>query len=191
MKMRTWCGGLLALLLSSMAHATLFDVSYSVTRGDQTLLAFSGYLTGELSGNLVTNVSDIHLTSSLWPVLDSYGGIGCCSLKKPVVFSLDGTENSFVLQNSAGTSDLVWWPQTLMSGQSAALVFGFNTLTNRVVSGGFFPPQGSSANAVWSMNAVSAVPEPESWLLLAGGLGVISLVVRKRTRSRPIELVAA
>ncbi len=191
MKMRTWCGGLLALLLSTMAHATLFDVSYSVTRGDQTLLAFSGYLTGELSGNLVTDISDVHLTSSLWPELDTFSVFGCCSLKKPAVFSLDGSQNSFVLESSTAHTDLVWWPQTLLSGQATALVFGFNTLTNRVVSGGFFPPVNGNTDAVWSMNAVSAVPEPESWLLLAGGLGVIALVARRRTRSRPIELVAA
>ncbi|GGP27307.1 PEP-CTERM sorting domain-containing protein [Silvimonas amylolytica] len=191
MKMRTWCGGLLALLLSTMAHATLFDVSYSATRGDQTLLTFSGYLTGELTGNLVTNISDVHLTSSIWPELDTFSAFGCCSLKKPAVFSLDGSQNSFVLESTSGHSDLVWWPQTLLSGQSAALVFGFNMLTNRVVSGGFFPSGNSNINTVWSMAAVSAVPEPESWLLLAGGLGVIALVARRRTRSNPIELVSA
>ena len=165
-----------ALLLSMQAHATAFSFSY--TFADQS--AVTGTLQGDLAGDYVNNISDLHvffdhvaftgplLAAGYDSVTQQFGAAGSA------VLSTSAALNNFVFadQDPANASNYFYFVNDPAYGQEAFAV-NYNPAT--AISALDHPATGA-----WSLVAQSAdVPEPSSIFLVLGALSVLAVARRR------------
>lgn len=162
-----------ALAAASVAHAasSTFDYSYTFASGD----VVKGSFTGDASGNLVTNLSNITAIVDGTPLTGS-GALFNASYD-PSTFtwtadtgraSFDGTQNDFLFVDTHYPTD-----------SNFTNYFYSITAVNTVTESREFAYADSSvATSRWTLT--SAVPETDNTVLLLAGLGLMGLVARRK-----------
>ena len=162
-----------ALAAASVAHAasSTFDYSYTFASGD----VVKGSFTGDASGNLVTNLSNITAIVDGTPLTGS-GALFNASYN-PATFtwtadagraSFDGTQNDFLFIDSH-------YPTDTNFTNYFYSINGVGTLTD---SRAFAYGDSSVATSRWTLT--SAVPETDNAVLLLAGMGLMGLVMRRK-----------
>ena len=186
---------LCALSLCSHVAATQFNFSYTFADG----AVANGSLTGTVNGNLVTELSNISvfykgtgfvgngslINEHYDPTVTLVDGIRSYNwaLGGGVV-SFDGNANNFYFSNKPIQSQT---PDNYFS------IFTWSTDVNPNANATFFKPTvvssadwGAQAskydNRRWQLTSVSPVPEPESYVMLLAGLGLIGSVALRRNK---------
>jgi hypothetical protein len=164
------------LLASAAAQATTFNYSYTFATGEVVTGAFDG----TANGNLVTGLSNISVLVN-GSALPSSGSMGAYFFEQstgdwisnPVV-SFDGLESNF----------------TFASGDpydphNAFLLVPYGTVYTDLAQLYYqgFEPSELVSNARWHLEAVTAVPEAETYAMLLGGLGLLGAIARRRKQS--------
>jgi hypothetical protein len=165
-----------ALLLSMHAHATAFSFSY--TFADQS--AVTGTLQGDLAGDYVNNISDLHVffnhVAFTGPLLAAGydSAIQDFSAAISPVLSTNAALNNFIFadQDIASASNYFYFINLPAYGQEA---FAVNYKMDTGTSALDHPAAGA-----WSLVAQSAeVPEPSSIFLVLGALSVMAVARRR------------
>jgi hypothetical protein len=168
-----------ALLLSMQAHATAFSFSY--TFADQSTV--TGTLQGDLAGDYVNNISDLHvffnnvaftgplLAAGYNSVTQQFGAAGSA------VLSTNAALNNFIFADqdptsAAQASNYFYFINDPAYGQEAfAVNYKMDTGTSAL---------DNPAAGAWSLVAQSAeVPEPSSIFLVLGALSVLAVARRR------------
>ena len=169
-----------AMLVAAPAMAATFDYSYTFDTGD----VVSGSFDGDLSGELVTNLSNITANLNGTPFNGSPGltsfietcNFGCYG--PGGVASFDVFQNNFVFSDAPD-----------VSSPSTNFFYMIPWYNNPPEATQYFGPTGwidyynSSLIAQnWSLTEVDAggVPEPGTWALLIAGLGLAGFALRRR-----------
>jgi hypothetical protein len=161
-----------ALLAASAANATTYNFSYTFSErfsGQGTSLV-TGSFDGTASGNLITDLTNI----SVFRDGEQFGSGNLYSFlftgRSPAVASFDGLENNFLFSTSS---------YQIGGGNYNGNTFGISTqYHDAYVQGGNGGARGDNYSATrWS---VTAVPEPATYAMLLGGLGLVGAMVRRR-----------
>jgi hypothetical protein len=169
------------------ASAATFDFSYTFdpnNTGDGNPLTVTGSLTGTLVGSFINNVANVQVamngTSFNGPLIaEAWNNTTQAwdNTLAPVV-STNAAANNFIFADTdvavnPAPSNYLYFT----GGQIAAINFNLTDVNGNAQSGF------ETANAQsWSLVAVP-VPEPSSYALLLAGLGLVTLVARRRTRA--------
>lgn len=178
MKISQLLAALMVTALGSVAQATTYNYSYTLTKRFNDPVKVTGSFEGTASGtNLVTNLS--HITA----FIDGIAFLGNGSLFSGhidssgdwhdggAIASLDGLENNFFFSNAplpnftVGTNFL--WAIPSQGPNSYTFVKLTRPGLNR-----------ENTNPTWTLTA--AVPEPETYAMLLAGLGLVGAVARRR-----------
>lgn len=163
---------LAALAAASVAHASS-TFNYSYTFGSHDVV--SGSFTGDASGNLVTNLSNITAfidgaplngSGSLFNAL--YTGDWTADAG---VASFDGTQNDFLFIDSHYPIDYNY----------SNFFYSINGVSTFVYAGGHYV--GESLN-VGNWKLTSAVPETGNVALMLAGLGLVGMSLRRKAAKR-------
>jgi hypothetical protein len=157
-----------ALMATAAAHATTYEFSYDFLNGD----VVSGSFDGTAKDNLINDVSNISVSvnGAAFPgtvSASSHTGLGSA------VFSFDGLANNFLLRGSNTRYLLLSFAAT----GSATDIINFSTPAGSYAEGPGFVSYDASR---WH---VSAVPEPVTYAMLLGGLGLIGAITRRSNKS--------
>jgi len=176
-----------ALLAATAAQATTYQYSYTFADGNVA----SGTFDGTANGNLITNLTNITafangvaFRTESWTVAttifnyasDMWGGAA-----GGAVASFDGTANNLLF--SGGTRQPgggFFYGSTLNLGPNMTNLIGAGVSTPWGSPGdanSWGSTGGAYSAARWS---VSAVPEPATYGMLLGGLGLVGLMARRR-----------
>ncbi|WP_188695909.1 PEP-CTERM sorting domain-containing protein [Silvimonas amylolytica] len=206
MRMNLWTLGLAALLAAGTSAAQQFDFSFEINQtglpNDGVL--FQGHADGDLSGNLISNLSNIWITvtgelngSPLTNAPGSdFADYTCCDATQAGAglgtLSVDGSQNNFLfVSNWMGQPlSILWDPQSSSDPQYAsftAYVSGYYGTPSNATQwmGGLFPGWNKFDYSAWTLTAVPSVPEPETWSLLFAGL-ILPAAARWRKRQRAL-----
>ncbi|MES2127676.1 MAG: alkaline phosphatase family protein, partial [Pseudomonadota bacterium] len=167
---------LLAATLSG-AHAETFLFSYAFGDGP----AITGSMSGHLQGNLLQDISDIHIlfnghafTGSLFQAAWSDGANDWDAAHGAVVSTVAGLNNFMFadanVPQSYAVNNYFYFVNSAAMGQQA---FAVNYNIDGDVA------YDAPVNASWSLTP-APVPEPEHAAMLLGGLGLIAALARRR-----------
>lgn len=160
---------LVASLVSVPAHATTFDFKYTYDTHEVT-----GSLTGNLVGDYVQNIGDIHVSHNG----TAFSGPLFAVNFNPTINNWDTTDPAHVSTN-ASLNNFLFIDSNYPSNQSFTNFFYMINYGNPfqyaevdvlILDSGQFWIRSPVFNNTWSLTAVSAVPEPSSLLLLGSGL---------------------
>ncbi|MDB5777538.1 MAG: hypothetical protein JWP38_3671 [Herbaspirillum sp.] len=172
---------------SAMSHATAYDFSYTFSTGN----AITGSFDGSASGNLVTILSNLAISLDGVPFNDSGNlssyGFPNGSFGGPGIVSFNGLENNFI----AGDGDLMYFVSTNMLAMAAYNNGSTDTAWYLVDAGLNEDANGLYDASRWNLSAVSAVPEPEAYMLLLAGLGLAGIMARRRRAGSAAAAAAA
>ena len=163
---------LTALAAASVAHAaSTFNYSYTFGSGD----VVTGSFTGNASGNLVTNLSNITAfidgtplngSGSLFNALYTGGWTADAG-----VASFDGTQNDFLFIDSHYPIDYNY----------SNYFYSISSVNTFAVAGGHY--DGEILNTGnWKLT--SAVPETGNVALMLAGLGLVGMSLRRQAAKR-------
>lgn len=164
-----------ALLVATAANATTYNFSYTFSNNGFGTSVVTGSFDGTAAGNLITGLSNISVfrdgvqfgSGNLYSFVgNEYGGYASGG----AVASLNGLENNFLFSTS--------WNQ-MGGGMYSGSTFGIYSVYNQafVQGGNGFARGDNYAATRWS---VTAVPEPASYAMLLGGLGLVGVMARRR-----------
>lgn len=174
--------GLLTVLAlaSFAANAETFNFSY--TFDDSSTLA--GSLSGTLNGLFIDNITDIHVSlngnefsgsplfAAAWNTTTNFYD----NTIAPVV-STNASLNNFIFADANVPTDFGVSNYFYFVNDPASLgheAFATNLNTGDIA-------QDNPTNSSWSITA-APVPEPDSYAMLLAGLGLVSVVARRRLR---------
>lgn len=167
---------LAVLAIASAANASQsYDYSYTFASGD----VVSGSFTGDASGNLVTNLSNI--TASLDGVaLTGSGSLYTASYDLSTytwtanagVASFDGTQNNFLFID-------VNYP---LDYNFTNYYYSLSDYGQDFVSTSSGYAYNAASAGTWTLSA--AVPEPANGALLFAGMGVMGLMLRRKNAQK-------
>jgi type VI secretion system secreted protein Hcp len=80
---------------------------------------------------------------------------------------------------------MTYLPQDAKGGLGSPIVGSFNIANNKVAFSGDPNVLAGMVEAGGTLNFVSPVPEPQSWILFAAGVGIVGALVRRRSRADP------
>jgi hypothetical protein len=172
-----------AILLAAFAsaHADTFNFSYSFADGQ----AITGSLSGKLKGDLVENISNLHI---------SFGGVDFTgslvggswddaaqnwNSAAGAVVSTNAAKNNFIFGDADPQHDYnsinnyFYFVNSQTLGNQA---FALNC-NGDCAQSAFDQP---TNNASWSLTAAAPVPEPGTTAMLLVGLGLVGAAVRRR-----------
>lgn len=177
--------------LSSAAHATTFDFTYSFTDGQEVAGSFTGTSTD--GGQSATNISNLQVTfdgvafaGGVSPtlILNSWNSstAGWNSASVPTTIYAKGSLNNFVISDADASVNT-----------SPDYEFAYvNDATNNIFQAtaanftqGLVDIDSPANNAGWTLSEVAPVPLPAALPLLAssfGGLGFLGFRRRRATR---------
>jgi PEP-CTERM motif len=167
-------------LASLAANAGNFNFSY--TFGDNQTV--TGSLSGTLVGSFINSISNIQVAlNGVQFSTDSSGSLYSAAWNPatlnwdstPAVVSTNAALNNFIFADSNvptdfGASNYFMFTNDPTNG---SLAFANNTNNGGIALD-------SPTNSSWSLTAAAPVPEPESYAMLIAGLGLISVVARRR-----------
>lgn len=146
------------------------------TTGASAVTALTGiipaggyYLVQEASGG----------TGTALPTPNQTGSIGLSATAGKVALALNGT--NITAANTAGVLDFVGYGTTanLFEGAGAAPApSAANSISRAVVAG--VSVDTNNNNLDFTAGLPTPVPEPSNWVAVAGGVGLLSLVIRRR-----------
>jgi hypothetical protein len=167
---------------SGAAHASTFDFSYTFTDG-QTV---TGSLDGTLSGDLVTNVSNVNVdfqgsvfTGTLYAGTFNASSGGFDYSPNAAVVSTNGAQNNFIFADNTDpaannvTNFFYYINNSAFStdGTPAVSAANFNAANSP------FDLDSPAAAGQWSL---TPVPVPAALPLLISGLGLLAAAKRRR-----------
>lgn len=174
-----------AILLAAFASAHAETFNFSYTFGDGP--AITGSLSGNLNGEFVENVANVHInfngTDFTGPLLGASWDAGTHDWNSATgaIISTNAAKNNFIFADADPQTNygnitnyffFVNSPDPKIGNQALGLNcngdcsdLAFDQPTN---------------NASWSLTAVAPVPEPASAAMLFGGLGLVGAAVRRR-----------
>ncbi|MDB5803763.1 MAG: sorting protein [Betaproteobacteria bacterium] len=165
-----------ALALAPLAvQAETFNFSYTfdpISTGDGNPLALTGSFSEDLGG-LISNIS-VFLNGTSFSghlVAEGVDASGNASATIAPIVSANAGDNKFVFFNTDASNQVAFF-----GGQLFAI--NFNT-----VDGNFNPISGfeTADGAKWTLTTLP-VPEPSSYALLLAGLGLMTMVARRRSQ---------
>jgi len=175
--------------LCGPANADLFNYSYTFTDGS----IVSGSFSGTANGLFIDNVSNVSASFNGAPFAGSPNLFsvhysltdGWQNTVQPTV-SFDGNLNSFMFIDSDYPTDFgytnFFYLVNVEDESSVAVGTDISVLAIESSSNGTYD------SSHWSVTAVNAVPEPETYAMLLAGLGLLGFVARRRKQK---ELAAA
>lgn len=173
-----------AILLAAFAsaHAETFNFSYSFADGQ----AITGSLSGNLKGDLVENISNLHISFGGVDFTGSLVGAswddtaGNWNSAAGAVLSTNAAKNNFIFGDADPQHDYNNINNYFFFVNSKGLgntAFALNC-NGDCAQSAFDEP---TNNASWSLTAaVAPVPEPGTTAMLLGGLGLVGAAVRRR-----------
>lgn len=169
---------LAATLVSASAHAETFDFSY--TFADST--AITGRFDGTANGNLVTGLSNIFVKLNGVDFAGSGSLLAArfdgTSWQNDPVVSFNGLENNFAFSDGLfpGSYNVNYFTQRSGPG----LDFSWVESTRGISRSEVYTVTPAGTLSRWTLTAVTAVPEPETYAMLLAGLGLLGAVARRR-----------
>lgn len=161
--------------------AQTFNFSYAMYDGP----VVTGSFTGDLSGNLIANLADVSVRvdgkSIFSGAVQSGAGANGNIVWGAGVASLDGLANDFFFKDSAG-SWFYTFPWSNHNGiTDAAQVRILPGAEYAVASETYIDYYNGNYNAT-NWHIAVAVPEPATYGMLLGGLGILGFAARRRNR---------
>lgn len=185
--MRSLLAVFLAVTVGYATAGTTFEsFSYSYTWANGKKI--SGSFEGVANGNLVTNLKNITLSvdaisySAGGPLLNYRFDIQNPLIWSPgeAVASFDGRQTNLLFTDS-------YSPYTNQGGiffyATPYLNPNLTSASGLHIGGSMYFDSPDYVASRWSLQSVSPVPEPVSAVMLASGLGLLGLAVRRRARA--------
>ncbi|MBV8122617.1 MAG: PEP-CTERM sorting domain-containing protein [Paucibacter sp.] len=193
-----------ALSLSALAAQaqTTFNFAYTfdpanagtVTNNPTQVVTITGSFTGTEVGNLISNISNISValngTSFAGPLMvEAFDNTGNISDTVAPVVSTNVALSNFVFVDAdvaaGGNPSNYFLIATLPDSNGVMAPEAFAVNTNTVDSNGnaLSGDERAASNAHWTVTAVSAVPEPSTYVLMAAGLGLVGLRLQRRRQA--------
>jgi hypothetical protein len=94
--------------------------------------------------------------------------------------------NEGIVVNAAlsyGAITMTYRPQDSKGGLGSPIVGSFDIANNKVAFSGDPNVLAGMVEAGGTLDFVSAVPEPQSWVLFAAGVGIVGALVRRRRQA--------
>ncbi|WP_229259346.1 PEP-CTERM sorting domain-containing protein [Duganella aceris] len=165
------------LLSGAAAQATTFNFSYDFASG----YAFTGSFDGTANGNLVTGLSNFTVMLNGAAFFTAPFTVGAYHMASDswdsnAVVSFDGLHSNFGLTDGGFSTGYT----------HAFLLIPYASTTTDLAQA--ISPQvyaldrasETDVSANWHLDAVAAVPEPETYAMLLAGLGLLGFTARRR-----------
>ena len=173
-------GSAFAALVGS-AHATTFNFSYSfdpANTGNGEAVTITGTFDGVAVGDLISSITNASLfvngTAFSGPL--TIGGFNSSTgeVSSNAVISADLGKSNFIFTDSTSSPNNLFW---VADGSAFAVKYDLLDANNNGTIG--FE---DATSAHWTVTA-AAVPEPATYLLMAGGLAAVGFVSRRRRQA--------
>ncbi len=180
MKISKLLAALIVTALGSIAQATTYNYSYTLTQRGNADVQVTGSFEGTASGsNLVTNLS--HITAFIDGVaFHGNGSLYSGHIDTSADWQSGGAIASFNgLENNFFFSDVPWPNFTVGANFLWAIpIEGAHPFQHVKLVRTNPRLSRENSNPTWTLTA--AVPEPETYAMLLAGLGVMGAVARRR-----------